>query len=198
MVQKILNDLNAWTGAIEINGQKFASVQDASNFDFKSVSTDSSIILYRERKNATPARPVADLSIFKQVRVTVKRYMTEKSTPTFDFMRAWNNDNPMPLMTMVGNVEKSTNGMYYMKLHGDITGQPIQYCLRCGREITNEVSQYFGMGPVCGSHNYVNPFDSKAELQSAINDYRKNYINKITWEGWVIKSAITNAEVIEE
>ena len=194
----ILDDLKNWTGAIEINRQKFASVQDALNFDFNSISNNSSIYLYKHSENAVKRSPVLNLSNFKQVKISVKRYMTEKSTPDFDFMKVWNNDIPMPLLTMVGIAEKETNGMYYMKLHGDITGQPIDYCLRCGREITNKVSKYFGMGPVCGNHNYTNPFDTEEELKLAIDEYRMNYISKITWEGWVIKSAITKSEIIEE
>lgn len=192
----ILDDLKSWTGEIEIDNQKFASVQDASNFDFKRISDKSNIYLYRERKNAVTSTIIDDLSKFSLVKITVKKYMTMKSTPMFDFMQVWNNDNPMPLLTMVGNVEKQTNGMYYMHLHGDITGEPIDYCLKCGREITNEVSRYFGMGPVCGEHNYTNPFETREELRAAIEEYRQNYINKITWDGWIIKSAIVKAEVI--
>lgn len=193
----ILDDLKSWSGTIEIDGQKFDDIESASNFDFESVSDNSRIILSKKRKTAKYADIQRNLSNFQRVRISVKRYMTEKSTPSFDFMKVWNNDIPMPLMTMVGTVEQETPGMYYMSLYGDTTGQPVQYCLRCGREITNSVSQYFGMGPVCGSHNYVNPFDSEEELKLAIEDYRMNYLNKITWKGWVIKSAITKSEVIE-
>ena len=115
--------------------------------------------------------------------------MTRKSTPEFTFMKDWNNDIPMPLRTMIGTVEKETRGMVYMKLHGDITSEKTQRCLACGRPITNPVSQYFGMGPECGGHNYVNPFYSKEELQQAVADYRKVLQSK-TWEGWVIRSSI--------
>ena len=156
----ILDDLKSWTGTIEIDGQKFDSIQDASNFDFNSVTDKSNILLCRAKNNAKNQRSIASISEFKLVKITVKKYMTLKSTPSFDFMKVWNKDIPMPLLTMVGNVEKETAGMYYMHLHGDITGEPINYCLKCGREITNDVSRYFGLGPVCGEHNYTKPFDS--------------------------------------
>ena len=111
-------------------------------------------------------------------------------------MKQWNNDNPMPLRTMIGTVEKETRGMVYMKLHADITEEKTQRCLCCGRPITNPVSQYFGMGPECGGHKYVNPFYSKEELEKAVQDYRENVLKNITWEGWIIKSAILEEEEI--
>jgi hypothetical protein len=96
---------------------------------------------------------------------------------------------------MVGTYDKETPGMYHMTLHGDILEQQTQYCLCCGKEITNPVSQYFGMGPVCGQHNYVNPFSSEEELKKAVAEYRKK-LNNMVWEGWVIKSAITEMQEI--
>ena len=85
--------------------------------------------------------------------------------------------------------------MVYMNLHGDITSVVTQTCLKCGKPITNNVSKYFGMGPKCGGHNYVNPFASDEELKNAVKEYRKRLQN-ITWSGWVIKSAIVEEEVL--
>ena len=122
--------------------------------------------------------------------------MTKKATPSFDFMAKWNNNIPMPLLTMVGTVEKETPGMVYMKLHGDIVSRLEPICMKCGRPITNPVSQYFGLGPICGNHNYVNPFDTEEELKAAVEDYRRNVLQKITWEGWVIKSSIISKQEV--
>lgn len=130
-------------------------------------------------------------------KITVKKYMTQKATPEFDFMAKWNNDIPMPLRTMVGTVEKETRGMVYMKLHGDIYAEKICTCMKCGRPLTNPVSQFFGIGPECGGHNYVNPFNSEEELKEAVSAYKKQLINT-TWEGWVIKSAILEQDVYGE
>ena len=129
-------------------------------------------------------------------RVTVRQYMTKQSTPDFDFMKKWNNDVPMLLRTMAGTIEKETNGMYYMKLHADTSFSNMQYCMKCGKPITNPVSQFFGMGPECGGHNYVNPFDSEEELKATVDAYKKNVLGKITWSGWIIKSAITKMEEV--
>ena len=66
--------------------------------------------------------------------------------------------------------------------------------MKCGKAITNDVSKYFGMGPECGNHNYINPFGSAEELKSAVSNYKREYLESIEWEGWVIKSAITSME----
>lgn len=128
-------------------------------------------------------------------KIEVKSYMLKKSSPDFDFMAKWNNDIPMPLKVMVGTIVKETKGMVYMKLHGDIFSEKTCTCMKCGRPLTNPVSQYFGIGPECGGHNYVNPFNSDEELKQAVAQYKAK-LNKLTWEGWVIKSAIIEDIVI--
>lgn len=179
--------LKAWKGSVEVNGQYFSSMEDAE----KAFTGYEGDIVIKLRQKATVA-PVVDK---KEVKITVKKYMTMQATPGFDFMLKWNNNNPMPLRTMVGEVVKETRGMVYMKLHGDIYAEKICTCMKCGRALTNPVSQYFGIGPECGGHNYVNPFKTTEELKNAVADYRKQLQN-ITWEGWVIKSAIVEREEV--
>lgn len=125
--------------------------------------------------------------------IQVKKYMTEPSTPTFDFQDKWNNGVPMPLCIMRGQVVKETRGMYYMKLQADIVANKMCSCMKCGRTITNPVSQYFGIGPECGNHHYVNPFESDEELKQAVDAYKQE-LRKTKWEGWVIKTAIKSWE----
>lgn len=120
--------------------------------------------------------------------------MTRPAQPGFDFMKKWNNNEPMPLRVMVGTVEKETPGMVYMNLHGDIIETVTPVCMKCGKPLTNPVSQYFGMGPECGNHDYTNPFASDAELKEAVRKYRTEYLRKITWSGWIIKNAIIRKE----
>jgi hypothetical protein len=182
-----------WKGAVEINGVLYDSIEDASK-----IVTDNidSILLHSTQKNAEKRKITQFNDDSQHYIITVKQYMTKKSSPDFDFMAKWNNDTPMPLKTMIGTIERETNGMVYMKLHGDIVSEQTLHCMRCGKHITNPVSQFFGMGPECGGHNYVNPFESEEELKSIVEDYRKNHLQKITWEGWIIKSAITSKEEI--
>ena len=59
------------------------------------------------------------MMVGKSYKITVKKYMTEPSTPNFDFQDRWNDGKPMPLCTMHGEVIKETRGMYYMKLKSD-------------------------------------------------------------------------------
>lgn len=190
----MLSMLKDYKGTVEINGEKYDSVKHAIK-RFKSDSDTVTIKLSSNSEKRNTEQKRALQSIVKKI--TVKQYMTEPSTKEFDFMKTWNNDIPMPLRTMVGTVEKETRGMVYMKLHGDITSEKTQRCLRCGRVITNPVSQYFGMGPECGGHHYVNPFYNEEELKAAVGEYRKK-LQSMTWSGWIIKSAITEEEIIND
>lgn len=192
----MLSMLKDYKGNIEINGKKYDSVKDA----LKSFVSDSDTIMIKlssKRENAcrTQLRANPEHTLKK---ITVKQYMTRQATDDFTFMRDRNNNVPMPLRTMVGTVEKETRGMVYMKLHGDITEEKTLHCLKCGRPITNPVSQYFGMGPECGCHNYINPFYSKEELEQAVKIYRENVLKNITWEGWIIRSSILSEEDVDD
>lgn len=183
--------LKSWSGAIVINGTTFNSYSDIPS---AVVVDNTTTILLQPKTNAEPVRRIeASAPIYK---VTVKQYMLNAGTPEFDFMTKWNNDVPMPLRTMVGTIEKETRGMYKMNLQADTTFEVLDCCMKCGRTITNPVSKYFGMGPECGGHNYTNPFASDEELHAEIAKYKQEFLAKIKWNGWVIKSAITSMEQV--
>lgn len=193
----IWDSLQSWAGPVEVNNQKFASIGESRTMLSETSPHIDSIILYAHAENTIERKIIRlESSPDELYRITVRQYMTKKSSIDFDFMAKWNNDIPMPLRTMVGTIEKETPGMVYMKLHGDITSKVTQYCMKCGKQITNPVSQFFGMGPECGGHHYVNPFESEEELKEAVERYRRDYLQKIVWEGWIIKSAITEKEKI--
>lgn len=193
----MFSTIASWKGTVEINGVTYDSVADARKFVAENSVSIEYIFLHAVQKNAEKRKITQFESKPTQYVITVKQYMTKKSSPSFDFMAKWNDDNPMPLRTMIGTIEKETKGMVYMKLHGDIIAEQTHFCMKCGRPITNPVSQFFGMGPECGGHNYVNPFESEEELKSVVESYRRNYLQKITWEGWIIKSAIESQEEVE-
>lgn len=190
----IWDEIKNWPGAVEVDGTVYPSVEIARN----SLSADllhiNNIKLCDKQKRAPERAPACDGATV--YRITVRQYMTKPATPEFDFMQKWNNNIPMPMRTMVGTVEKETSGMVYMHLHGDITSTVTQHCMKCGKAITNPVSQFFGMGPECGGHNYTNPFESEEDLKSAVESYRREYLQKIVWSGWIIKSAIIEREEI--
>lgn len=125
----------------------------------------------------------------KEYKIEVSNSMLKSS----DFLIKWNGENPMPLKIMYGVKLKETKGMVMMRLHGDIKERLTKRCMCCGREITNPVSQYFGIGPKCGGHNYVNPFSSEEELNQAIEKYRMKLVNTI-WEGWIVKKWIESID----
>lgn len=127
----------------------------------------------------------------KEYQIEVKAWMLKESTGDFDFMQKFNRNIPMPLMVMfTGGKIDETAKMIKVWLHGDIKQRTITRCMGCGRPITNKISQYFGLGPICGEHNYVNPFDTEDELNEAISNFRTKLVNT-TWVGWLPISAIT-------
>ena len=182
MIEKLLKD---WKGEISINDKHYTSIQDATSV-FKTLLDDSHIFLRSSVKNAVQS--VADSVESKvQYRIAVKKYMTERSVPGFDFMAKWNKDNPMPLRTMTGTVEKETRGMIYMKLHGQ--AEPVVKCMRCGRTLTNPISMKYGIGPECITKV---PFIMDLDMNDV--DGIKQKLADVKWEGWIIKSAITEKE----
>lgn len=185
----MINMLQNWKGKVEINGVMYDSIQDTNVNNL--VNSTINIKLHPPIKPTvkTNGNGVTNTDT-QEFRITVKKYMTQKSSPDFDFMSKWNNDNPMPYRTMTGIKIKETRGMVYMKLHGDIWTEKISVCMCCGKTLTNPVSQYFGIGPECGQHGYTNPFESETELKAAVKSMKKQ-LNNVTWEGWIIKSAIT-------
>ena len=128
-----------------------------------------------------------------EYKIEVKSWMLKKSTDTFTFMRDRNNNIPMPLLVMYGTKIGEAPKMIKVKLHGDIRQRITQNCMCCGRAITNPISRYFGMGPKCGEHNYINPFGSEEELDAAVASYRE-HLTKITWIGWIPYSAIVGID----
>ena len=189
--------LKDWKGKVEINGQPYDDIQTAIS-QFKVGSGEICIKLHPltkkvQKLDSVNPQPIPVSANDGEIRITVKKYMTEKASPQFDFMEKWNGNNPMPYRTMVGRVIKETKGMAQMELHADIWAEKIYTCMCCGRPLTNPVSQYFGIGPECGGHNYVHPFNSDKELRDAVAAYRKQ-LQSVTWSGWVIKSAIIEKE----
>lgn len=191
----MLSLLKNWKGKIEINGKEYDTVQSATS-SFNTFSGDICIKLHPAKENTLQTvvdgiqdglKKQSGNRATEQIKITVKPYMTKKSTPDFDFMKKFNNDNPMPMRIMQGTIEKETRGMYFMKLHG--LAQATIRCTCCNKELTNPVSRHYGIGPICLS---------KLGIIRDIEDIEniKNDLVNITWTGWVIKSAITEMEEV--
>ena len=136
---------------------------------------------------------VKKMEVGKSYKITVKKYMTEPSTPNFDFQDKWNNGKPMPLCIMQGDVIKATRGMYYMNLQGK--SEPTSRCLVCGKTLTNSISKLYGIGPECSEKVGLIRIESEEEAKEKLKHIMKQ-IDDITWTGWVIKSAIKEWEEI--
>ena len=122
--------------------------------------------------------------------IKVRQYMTKEASEDFDFQSKWNNNVPMPFRVMRGRVLKETRGMLYM----DCYAVPLKtdVCMRCGKPLSNPVSRLYGVGPECGGHACINPFETEEELYACL-DSVKQKLSAIKWRGWVIKSAIVEA-----
>ena len=119
--------------------------------------------------------------------IKVRQYMTKPATSDFDFHTKWNSDTPMPFRVMSGRVLKETRGMFYMDCHA--VPLKIGICMRCGRALSHPVSRLYGIGPECGGHAHINPFNTEEELYAKLDEVTKN-LEQIKWKGWVIKSSI--------
>lgn len=184
----MLTMLKAWNGPVEINGIRYENITPVISGN-KSFSGQINIKLCPNVKTAPVVedRAGSGRDTEQLYRVTVKQYMTKPSEPGFDFMSKWNDDKPMPMRTMTGWIEKETRGMVYMHLKG--VGEKTCNCLRCGRKLDNPISKHYGIGPECMS---------KLGLIRDIQDVDgiKKDLQEIAWEGWIIRSAITEMEEV--
>lgn len=178
--------LQNWLGSIIINDTEYDSIKSAESV-LKTLSGNVHIILKSANKSISNRTTVQNTDTTGEYEITVKPYMTKPATPEFDFMAKWNNDNPMPLRTMTGTVEKETPGMVYMKLHGQ--GLETITCMRCGKELTHPISRHYGIGPECMKK--VGMFCDITDV-----DEIKEKLVDIKWEGWIIKSAITERKEV--
>lgn len=178
----LIEMLNNWAGAVEVNGTCYDSVKDLPKSIIEGFSKQIDIKLHPKTENVIQSKKETISGLYK---ITVKSYMTKRSTPEFDFMSKWNNNTPMPLRTMTGTKLKETKGMVYMQLHGQ--ADAICTCMRCNKQLTNPISQHYGIGPECMS---------KLGIVADINDIDtiKKKLVDVVWEGWIIKSAILKEE----
>lgn len=185
----LIKMLENWKGSLEVNGVRYDSY-NAFSVAKQALEGNVCIKLYPQTQNGVKDANMAlnkqnIVDDIKELTIKVKNYMTEPSSPGFDFMAKWNNDKPMPMRIMAGTKVKETRGMVYMKLHG--LAKPTVTCYCCGKELTNPVSRKYGIGPVCLSKmGITNDIEDVEGITEKLVD--------IQWEGWIIKSAILEEE----
>lgn len=104
-----------------------------------------------------------------------------------EFHQKLNNNKPIPMLIMVGKVLRDTDKSYLIEVRGK--PEPTEFCLHCGRRLTNKVSMYYGLGPVCGQHYYISNI-TEANLESKFEEIRKKMSN-IYWRGWIPKNNVS-------
>ena len=122
--------------------------------------------------------------------VRVANWMTEKATEYSPFMKQWNANVPMPFVVMRGRVLSEARSMLYMELRACTLRT--DNCMRCGKPLTHPVSKLYGLGPECGQHYHINPFNTEEELSRAIQEIREK-LSAITWTGWIPKFGVMYA-----
>ena len=100
----------------QIHRYKEQDFEEDKSFEF---TLDRAIKELNTEINDYTWTKVKKMEVGKSYKITVKKYMTEPATSTFDFQNKWNNGKPMPLCIMQGEVIKETRGMYYMELKSD-------------------------------------------------------------------------------
>lgn len=183
----MLKYLAEYRGQVVINDVQYPSVSAAiaklGNYEGPIQLVISNNV---QKPNLTVAEPNNTDVIYQ---IKVRKYMTEPSSPEFDFHDKWNHGQPMPLRIMVGRRLQETPGMVKMELWGEVAEGSMTHCMKCGRLLTNEVSKYFGIGPECGNHGYDHPFATDADFKNAVATLRIQ-LHETKWTGWIIKSAI--------
>lgn len=184
-----------WSGAVEVDGIIYDSIESVNLSHIKDLDNLSIKLLSNTVKPVKTSNTQADRvdTLDGEYIVEVKPYMCKKSTPQFDFMAKFNNDNPMPFRIMQGKIIKQTKGMYQLKLKATdmVKGEKYITCMCCGRKLTNTISKWFGIGPEC-SGNYWGVDTS--DLDKAQEEVFEK-LETIEWTGWAPKSACTLKEV---
>lgn len=180
----MLNLLN-FDGEIKVNGVIYKNSKEAQE---QLANYDGEIEILINFKQEAKVVEIPKTTEEENLYIKVKQYMTQKSSPSFDFMKKYNNDIPMPLRLMKGKILEETKGMYKMQLTG-VWVEGSHTCMRCMRKLTNPISQMYGIGPECGGHFYIAEPKSVEEFK-LMKEEIKAKIEAIKWTGWLPKSAI--------
>ena len=163
--------MEALLKSIERESEDVAKALEAADGQMVEVLYKANRVDKEIAKPATPNHiPGTALRAGKEYVVRVKNWMTQEG---MDFNINWNNKKAMPFRVMA------------RRLRTD-------YCMKCGRPLTHPVSRLYGLGPECGQHFHINPFETEQELREAVEEVDKK-LSEITWSGWIARSGIEYA-----
>lgn len=169
--------------------------RDIEFVDLPNLDIEKSRVLIKISRKASKSKNQVEITskldnnaIYK---IVVKLYMTKPDSVNFTFHNTWNNGREMPFRIMYGTLLEETKTMVKMHLKAKIT--QTDYCIKCGRMLTNDISKLYGLGPECGQHYYINPL-SLEEFEKYKQSIQQK-LEEIEWEGWIPKVAIISMEV---
>lgn len=116
------------------------------------------------------------------MRFEFQHWLLKKS----DFHDKLNKGKPILMAVMFGNILRETDKSFLIEVRGK--PEPTEFCLHCGRRLTNKVSMYYGLGPVCGQHYYITNI-TEANLEAKFEEIRRKMAN-IYWRGWIPKNSV--------
>ena len=106
----------------------------------------------------------------------------------------WAKKHNLDSLIITGVVKAETQKAYLMEGHADMI-EKLNYCVRCGRELTEPASMVTGMGKVCADKAGI-PYDPEGVLGASKAERKKireRFIRKLReqrFEAWVPKSQI--------
>ena len=167
----MIKQLENWTGKVCVNGVEYGSVGE-----MPTIPLDGSTVITLMPNKVREKAVLQEVTDDRERVFTVRQWMTRVD------------NNPMPMRTMVGRVEKQTQKAVYLKLHGQAL--PVITCMRCGRTLTNPISRHYGLGIEC-----INKVGLGFLAEATDVDKIKEALVDVRWEGWLPKSAIESDEV---
>jgi hypothetical protein len=100
---------------------------------------------------------------------------------------------------MYGEILEETKGMYKMALHARAERDAV-HCSHCMRALSHPISKIYGIGPICGEHDYFASDYTKSKIKDEDQLFKlaDAELRKTTWTGWIPKSAIQSFREVEE
>lgn len=114
------------------------------------------------------------------MRFEFAQYLTKEDS---FFHKKSNNGIAIPMRVMFGTILRETPKAYYIEVYGK--PEPGVRCLHCLRKLTHKVSQYYGLGPICGKHYYITNI-TEENIEQHFEDIRIKMAD-IVWRGLVPK-----------
>lgn len=190
--------LQNFKGSVVVNDITFASIKEAEEHfkdyvgGLRILLKPNNVIKY-DNNTETSSTSTSTKQSSDIYRVEVKSYMSRPFEEGFFLAKM--NKSPMPYLIMVGSIISQTEKMVKMDLHVDLNYDTSVKCIRCGRVLTNPISQYLHIGPECGASEHMRLLNSGISIDEVRNRLQDS-LKDVHWVGWIPKSAIVSAEKI--